>query len=83
MTFESMVASVLLAINALSWGNQQPISLSALFGLLPQRESEAGIVMEVMDDKSLPKAERKRLQVKTAGEKSREAKLIKAGGQNE
>lgn len=37
----------------------------------------AGIVMEVTDDKSLPKAERKRLQVESAGHKSREAKLIK------
>jgi (p)ppGpp synthase/HD superfamily hydrolase len=37
----------------------------------------AGIVMEVTDDKSLPKAERKRLQVETAGQKSREARLIK------
>jgi (p)ppGpp synthase/HD superfamily hydrolase len=37
----------------------------------------AGIVGEVTDDKSLPKAERKRLQVETAGHKSREARLIK------
>ena len=37
----------------------------------------AEIVMEVTDDKSLPKAERKRLQVKNAPKKSREAKLIK------
>lgn len=37
----------------------------------------ASIVKEVTDDKSLPKAERKRLQVETAGKKSREAKLIK------
>jgi (p)ppGpp synthase/HD superfamily hydrolase len=37
----------------------------------------ADIVMEVSDDKSLPKAERKRLQVKNASKKSREAKLIK------
>jgi guanosine-3',5'-bis(diphosphate) 3'-pyrophosphohydrolase len=35
------------------------------------------VVMEVTDDKSLPKAERKRLQVENAGKKSREAKLIK------
>jgi hypothetical protein len=38
---------------------------------------EAGIVREVTDDKSLPKAGRKRLQVELAGHKSREAKLIK------
>jgi (p)ppGpp synthase/HD superfamily hydrolase len=37
----------------------------------------ADIVAEVTDDKSLPKAERKRLQVETAGHKSREARLIK------
>jgi (p)ppGpp synthase/HD superfamily hydrolase len=37
----------------------------------------AGIVKEVTDDKSLPKAERKRRQVETAARKSREAKLIK------
>jgi (p)ppGpp synthase/HD superfamily hydrolase len=33
--------------------------------------------MEVTDDKTLPKDERKRRQVETAPEKSREAKLIK------
>ncbi|SHG79335.1 HD domain-containing protein [Bradyrhizobium erythrophlei] len=37
----------------------------------------ADIVMEVTDDKSLPKAERKRKQVERAPHKSREAKLIK------
>jgi (p)ppGpp synthase/HD superfamily hydrolase len=37
----------------------------------------AGIVMEVTDDKSLPKAERKLRQVASAGRKSREAKMIK------
>lgn len=37
----------------------------------------AGIVAEVTDDKSLPKAERKRLQVAKAGAKSPEAKLVK------
>jgi (p)ppGpp synthase/HD superfamily hydrolase len=39
----------------------------------------ADIVMEVTDDKSLPKAERKRLQVENAPHKSRAAKLIKLG----
>jgi len=39
----------------------------------------AGIVMEVTDDKSLPKAERKRLQVEHAPHLSREAKLVKLG----
>ena len=37
----------------------------------------ADIVMEVTDDKTLPKEERKRRQVETASKKSREAKLIK------
>jgi (p)ppGpp synthase/HD superfamily hydrolase len=37
----------------------------------------ADIVMEVTDDKSLPKADRKRKQVESAPMKSREAKLIK------
>jgi (p)ppGpp synthase/HD superfamily hydrolase len=37
----------------------------------------ANIVLEVTDDKSLPKQERKRLQIKTAPHKSREAKLVK------
>ena len=37
----------------------------------------AGIVAEVTDDKSLPKAERKRLQVEHAPHLSREAKLVK------
>ena len=34
-------------------------------------------ILEVTDDKSLPKAERKRLQVEHAPHKSREAKLVK------
>jgi (p)ppGpp synthase/HD superfamily hydrolase len=37
----------------------------------------ADIVIEVTDDKSLPKAERKRKQIENAPKKSREAKLIK------
>jgi len=37
----------------------------------------ARIVMEVTDDKSLPKAERKRLQVANAAKKSPQAKLVK------
>jgi guanosine-3',5'-bis(diphosphate) 3'-pyrophosphohydrolase len=37
----------------------------------------AGIVMEVTDDKSLPKAERKRLQIEHAAHISEEAKLVK------
>jgi (p)ppGpp synthase/HD superfamily hydrolase len=37
----------------------------------------ADIVLEVTDDKTLPKDERKRRQIEAAPEKSREAKLIK------
>jgi guanosine-3',5'-bis(diphosphate) 3'-pyrophosphohydrolase len=37
----------------------------------------AGIVMEVTDDKALPKAERKRLQIEHAAAISRRAKLVK------
>ena len=40
-------------------------------------ERVADLVMEVTDDKKLPTAERKRLQVENAPKKSRQAKLIK------
>ncbi len=40
-------------------------------------EGVLSLVMEVTDDKSLPKAKRKRLQIETAGHKSYGAKLIK------
>ena len=46
--------------------------LRNLFG-----EDIASLVMEVTDDKSLPKMERKRLQIVTAPKKSRRAKLLK------
>jgi guanosine-3',5'-bis(diphosphate) 3'-pyrophosphohydrolase len=49
-----------------------PEELGAAFG-----ERVARIVAEVTDDKTLPKAERKRLQVAHAGELSHEAKLVK------
>ncbi len=49
-----------------------PAELRAAFG-----ERVARIVEEVTDDKSLPKAERKRLQVEHAAAISREAKLVK------
>jgi guanosine-3',5'-bis(diphosphate) 3'-pyrophosphohydrolase len=39
----------------------------------------AGIVMEVTDDKTLPKDERKRLQVEHAPHLSHEAKIVKLG----
>jgi guanosine-3',5'-bis(diphosphate) 3'-pyrophosphohydrolase len=40
-------------------------------------EDVAGLVCEVTDDKSLPKAERKRLQVETAAKKTPRAKILK------
>jgi len=40
-------------------------------------QTVARIVVEVTDDKSLPKAERKRCKVESPGHKSREAKLVK------
>jgi (p)ppGpp synthase/HD superfamily hydrolase len=46
--------------------------LRSLFG-----EDIAALVMEVTDDKSLPKMERKRLQIVTAPKKSPRAKLLK------
>jgi guanosine-3',5'-bis(diphosphate) 3'-pyrophosphohydrolase len=46
--------------------------IAELFG-----EKVAGFVMEVTDDKSLPKAERKRLQVEHAPHLSPEAKIVK------
>ena len=49
-----------------------PEELAGAFG-----ERVAGIVAEVTDDQTLPKAERKRLQVEHAGELSQEAKLVK------
>src|SRR5258708_40376204 len=41
----------------------------------------AALVAEVTDDKSLPQAERKRLQVETTPKKSRRAKLLKIAAQ--
>jgi (p)ppGpp synthase/HD superfamily hydrolase len=40
-------------------------------------QTVASIVVEVTDDKSLPKAETQAMQVESPGHKSREAKLIK------
>ena len=50
----------------------RPEEISAAFG-----EAVKGFVLEVTDDKSLPKGERKRLQIETAHGKSYGAKLIK------
>lgn len=52
----------------------QPEELERLFGAAVRR-----IVAEVTDDKRLPKAERKRLQVEHAPSLSRGAKLVKLG----
>ena len=49
-----------------------PEEVVALFG-----PEVAAVVLEVTDDKTLAKAERKRLQVETAGSKSRRARLLK------
>ena len=46
--------------------------LQAVFG-----EDIASLVADVTDDKSLPKAERKRLQIATAAKKSARARLLK------
>ena len=46
--------------------------LQAIFGA-----DVAKLVSEVTDDKSLPKVERKRLQIETAAKKSKRARLIK------
>jgi (p)ppGpp synthase/HD superfamily hydrolase len=53
----------------------QGIAIETIAGAYGRKVAD--IVAEVTDDKSLPKAERKRLQVETAGHKSREARLIK------
>jgi GTP diphosphokinase / guanosine-3',5'-bis(diphosphate) 3'-diphosphatase len=50
----------------------RPEEISAAFG-----EAVTSFVLEVTDDKSLPKGERKRLQIETARGKSFGAKLIK------
>lgn len=49
-----------------------PTELTELFG-----KTISDFVMEVTDDKSLPKAERKRLQIEHAAHASYEAKLVK------
>lgn len=52
--------------------NTQPEEIAALFG-----REVAALVEEVSDDKSLPKSERKRLQIENAPKKSPAAKQIK------
>jgi (p)ppGpp synthase/HD superfamily hydrolase len=53
----------------------QEVSVEMLAGEFGQHVAD--IVIEVTDDKALPKDERKRRQVENAPKKSREAKLIK------
>ena len=50
----------------------EPADIEALFG-----KAVLTLVMECTDDKTLPKSERKRLQIESAGHKSAGAKLIK------
>jgi len=52
--------------------NTSPEEIQDTFG-----EKVLSLVLEVTDDKRLPKAERKRLQIETASQKSHGAKLIK------
>lgn len=49
-----------------------PDEIRSLFG-----QEVLDIVLECTDDKSLPKAERKRLQIETASHKSEKARLVK------
>jgi (p)ppGpp synthase/HD superfamily hydrolase len=53
----------------------QGITIEQISGVYGRKVAD--IVAEMTDDKSLPKAERKRLQIETAARKSREARLIK------
>ena len=67
--------SVLLASilhDTLEDTNTAPEEIRDTFG-----DEILSLVLEVTDDKSLPKAERKRLQIETAPQKSIDAKLIK------
>jgi (p)ppGpp synthase/HD superfamily hydrolase len=69
---ESNVTIAALLHDAIEDQNVKAETIAREFG-----QHVADIVLEVTDDKSLPKAERKRLQVEHAPRKSREAKLIK------
>lgn len=52
--------------------NTSSVEIANSFG-----QEVLSLVLEVTDDKTLPKADRKRLQIETASHKSRGAKLIK------
>jgi len=69
---EPTVTIAALLHDAIEDQNVKPETIATEFG-----RTVADIVLEVTDDKSLQKAERKRLQVERAPHKSREAKLIK------
>jgi (p)ppGpp synthase/HD superfamily hydrolase len=69
---EPNVVIAALLHDAIEDQNKSAEAIASEFG-----QHVADIVVEVTDNKSLPKAERKRLQVKNAPKKSREAKLIK------
>jgi guanosine-3',5'-bis(diphosphate) 3'-pyrophosphohydrolase len=69
---EPEVVAAALLHDTLEDTQTSPGELRAAFG-----ERVARVVAEVTDDKSLPKAERKRLQIEHAAAISREAKLVK------
>ena len=69
---DSTVLAAALLHDTLEDTQTTPAELRDAFG-----ETVASIVEEVTDDKSLPKAERKRRQVEHAASLSREAKLVK------
>ena len=69
---EPDVVAAALLHDTLEDTQTSPGELRAAFG-----ERVARVVEEVTDDKSLPKAERKRLQIEHAAAISREAKLVK------
>ena len=69
---EPEVVAAALLHDTLEDTQTSPAELRTAFG-----ERVAHIVAEVTDDKSLPKADRKRLQIEHAAAISREAKLVK------
>src|SRR6266571_467910 len=70
--FDPNVVIAALLHDAIEDQNVSPETIASEFG-----KHVADRVLEVSDDKSLPKADRKRKQVESASKKSREAKLIK------
>ena len=69
---DSAVIAAALLHDTLEYTQTTAAELRTAFG-----EAIARVVAEVTDDKDLPKAERKRLQVEHAATLSREAKLVK------